>query len=181
MDKNHALFTLDNVKLHLFISIGHIMLLTLLSYKQLWWQKISSVGCFAVAAYTWHKIKNVWLLGNCHLASRAAVTVQTCGLRKSRIVHIAYSVLVFLWPVLQQNIFWNNSYLQVAVTTFKSATWGWSFLLSRATKVNEVKIYPPLLMFMKRPQNKFHTHIMSESQVIRSIKVKIYHSVKIYR
>jgi len=34
---------------------------------------------------------------------------------------------------------------------------------------------------MKRPQTKFHAHTMRESQVIGSKKVKINHSVKIYR
>jgi len=31
---------------------------------------------------------------------------------------------------------------------------------------------------VKRPQTKFHAHAMSESQVIRSKKVKIYHRSK---
>jgi len=47
-------------------------------------------------------------------------------------------------------------------------------VMSRATKINKVKLFLPLIKFMKRPQTKFHAHTISESQVIRSKKVKIY-------
>jgi len=41
-------------------------------------------------------------------------------------------------------------------------------------KVNKVKIFLPFPKFMKCPQTKFHAYTMTESQVIRSKKVKIY-------
>jgi len=48
-------------------------------------------------------------------------------------------------------------------------------IITWVTKINKVKIFLPFLKLMKRPQTKFHAHTMSESQVIRSKKVKIYH------
>jgi len=37
----------------------------------------------------------------------------------------------------------------------------------------KVKFFLPTSKLMKRPQTKFHTHTMRESQVIRSNKVKV--------
>ena len=54
------------------------------------------------------------------------------------------------------------------------------YIITGQPKVKKVKNFLPFLKHMKRPQTKFHTHTMKESQVIRSKKVKIYHWVKIY-
>jgi len=35
-------------------------------------------------------------------------------------------------------------------------------VISRATKINEVKNFLPLLTFMKRPQTKFHAYTRSD-------------------
>jgi len=42
-------------------------------------------------------------------------------------------------------------------------------------EVNEVKNFLPFSKFMKCPQTKLHADAMSDIQVIRSKKVKIYH------
>jgi len=49
-----------------------------------------------------------------------------------------------------------------------------STVIFRATESEYVKFFLPFLKLMKRPQTKFHAHIMRESQVIRSKKDKIY-------
>jgi len=45
-------------------------------------------------------------------------------------------------------------------------------LINGQRKVNKFKIFLPFSKFMKRPQNKFHAHTMSQPKVIRSKKSK---------
>jgi len=40
-------------------------------------------------------------------------------------------------------------------------------------------MFLPLLTFMIRPQTKYHAHTVSESQIIRSKKGKIYRKVEL--
>jgi len=52
------------------------------------------------------------------------------------------------------------------------------FITIRSAKVNKVKTFLPFSKLMKRPQAKFHAHVIREYQIYW---VNIYHQVKIHR
>jgi len=74
-----------------------------------------------------------------------------------------------LWLII--NSFSTRRYKEARLKKCNTTRWATQLLVGQP----KVKIFLLFLEFMKRPQTKFHGHIMRESQVIRSNKVKIYH------
>jgi len=87
----------------------------------------------------------------------------------------------------QPDIFAVMNYCVVALSVFSADILTWSTGSSHSVQllgqpqVNKVKTCLPSLKSMKRPQTKFHADTMSNAQVSRSKKVKIYCQVKLHR